>query len=107
MDASKSEKLGRNKVESDEYDFLVGLGKELRRRRKMLRMSLKDVGKGVDRHFQQVGKWETAEHRISIWMLYKLAAVLETTPQELLRTVRLPDSWRPGMKDGNESEDTE
>ena len=56
-------------------DILVG--RQLRRRRRLLGLTQQQVAQAVGVRFQQVQKYECAGNRISVAMLWKLACALD------------------------------
>lgn len=60
---------------SDDVDILVG--RQLRRRRRLLGLTQQQVAEAVGVRFQQIQKYECASNRISVGMLWKLAGVLD------------------------------
>jgi transcriptional regulator with XRE-family HTH domain len=60
---------------SDDVDILVG--RQLRRRRRLLGMTQQQVAEAVGVRFQQIQKYECASNRMSASMLWKLACVLD------------------------------
>jgi transcriptional regulator with XRE-family HTH domain len=59
----------------DEVDFLVG--RQLRRRRRLLGLTQQELGMACGISFQQVQKYECANNRMSVAMLWRLACALE------------------------------
>jgi transcriptional regulator with XRE-family HTH domain len=60
---------------SDEVDIVVG--RQLRRRRRMLGLTQQQLGEAVGVRFQQIQKYECASNRLSVAMLWKLACYLD------------------------------
>lgn len=60
---------------SDDVDIQVG--RQLRRRRRLMGLTQGQVAEAVGVRFQQIQKYECASNRISVGMLWKLACVLE------------------------------
>jgi DNA-binding XRE family transcriptional regulator len=60
---------------SNDVDILVG--RQLRRRRRILGLTQQQVGEAVGVRFQQIQKYECASNRMSVAMLWKLACVLD------------------------------
>ena len=60
---------------SSDVDILVG--RQLRRRRRLLGMTQQQLGDAVGARFQQIQKYECAANRMSVAMLWKLASVLD------------------------------
>lgn len=60
---------------SDDVDILVG--RQLRRRRRMLGLTQQQLGDAVGVRFQQIQKYECASNRIGVAMLWKLACALD------------------------------
>ena len=54
----------------------IHLGRRLRRRRKLLRLTQSDVATSCGVRFQQIQKYEYGEHRMSAAMLWRLACAL-------------------------------
>jgi transcriptional regulator with XRE-family HTH domain len=59
----------------DEVDFVVG--RQLRRRRRLLGLTQQELGMACGISFQQVQKYECANNRMSVAMLWRLACALE------------------------------
>lgn len=57
--------------------FDVHLGKLLRRRRRALQLTQRDLAVRLGVRFQQIQKYETAENRISAARLWQLARALD------------------------------
>jgi transcriptional regulator with XRE-family HTH domain len=60
---------------SDDVDILVG--RQLRRRRRLMGLTQQQVADAVGVRFQQIQKYECAGNRLSVTMLWKLACVLD------------------------------
>jgi transcriptional regulator with XRE-family HTH domain len=60
---------------SEDVDVMVG--RRLRRRRRHLGLTQQELGAACDVTFQQVQKYESAQTRLSVAMLWQLACVLE------------------------------
>jgi transcriptional regulator with XRE-family HTH domain len=60
---------------SSDVDVLVG--RQLRRRRRLLGLTQQQLGDAVGVRFQQIQKYECAGNRMSVAMLWKLACVLD------------------------------
>jgi transcriptional regulator with XRE-family HTH domain len=60
---------------SDDVDILVG--RQLRRRRRLIGLTQQQLGDAVGVRFQQIQKYECAANRLSVAMLWKLACVLD------------------------------
>jgi len=60
---------------TDDVDILVG--RQLRRRRRLLGLTQQQVAQAVGVRFQQIQKYECAGNRISVAMLWKLACALD------------------------------
>jgi transcriptional regulator with XRE-family HTH domain len=60
---------------SDEVDIMVG--RRLRRRRRHLGLTQQDIARACEVSFQQIQKYESAQTRLSVAMLWQLACVLE------------------------------
>jgi len=60
---------------SDDVDILVG--RQLRRRRRLLGLTQQQVATLVGVRFQQIQKYECASNRMSVNMLWRLASVLD------------------------------
>ncbi|MBU1378651.1 MAG: helix-turn-helix domain-containing protein [Alphaproteobacteria bacterium] len=58
-----------------DIDILVG--RQLRRRRRMLGMTQQQVGDAAGVSFQQIQKYECASNRLSVALLWTLACVLD------------------------------
>jgi len=63
------------KIMSDDVDILVG--RQLRRRRRLLGLTQQQLAATVGIRFQQIQKYECASNRISAAMLWKLACALD------------------------------
>jgi transcriptional regulator with XRE-family HTH domain len=59
----------------DEVDFVVG--RQLRRRRRLLGLTQQELGMACGISFQQVQKYECANNRMSVAMLWRFACALE------------------------------
>ena len=59
----------------DEVDFMVG--RQLRRRRRLMGLTQQELGAACGISFQQVQKYECANNRMSVAMLWRFACVLE------------------------------
>lgn len=59
----------------------VHLGRRLRQRRKLLRLTQSDLAATCGVGFQQIQKYECATHRISAAMLWRLAGALGVSAQ--------------------------
>lgn len=53
------------------------LGRQLRRRRRLLGLSQKTLGTAIDVRFQQIQKYECAANRLTASRLWQLSKVLE------------------------------
>jgi len=60
---------------TDDVDILVG--RQLRRRRRLLGLTQQQVAEAVGVRFQQIQKYECASNRIAVAMLWKLACALD------------------------------
>ncbi|TAJ70935.1 MAG: XRE family transcriptional regulator [Phenylobacterium sp.] len=60
---------------SDDVDILVG--RQLRRRRRLMGLTQQQVAEMVGVRFQQIQKYECAGNRLSVAMLWKLACALD------------------------------
>ena len=58
-------------------DVDIQVGRQLRRRRRLLGLTQGQVAEAVGVRFQQIQKYECASNRISVTMLWKLAGVLD------------------------------
>ena len=65
----------------------MALGREIGRRRRVLRLSLAHLAAECGVSLQQVHKYETGQSAISVAMLVKLARCLDLRPSELLASV--------------------
>lgn len=59
----------------DEVDFLVG--RQLRRRRRLMGLTQQELGAACGISFQQVQKYECANNRMSVAILWRFACALE------------------------------
>jgi transcriptional regulator with XRE-family HTH domain len=59
----------------DEVDFMVG--RQLRRRRRLMGLTQQELGGACGISFQQVQKYECASNRMSVAMLWRFACALE------------------------------
>jgi transcriptional regulator with XRE-family HTH domain len=59
----------------DEVDFAVG--RQLRRRRRLMGLTQQELGAACGISFQQVQKYECANNRMSVAMLWRFACALE------------------------------
>ena len=59
----------------DEVDFMVG--RQLRRRRRLMGLTQQELGAACGISFQQVQKYECANNRMSVAMLWRFACALE------------------------------
>ena len=60
---------------SDDVDILVG--RQLRRRRRLLGLTQQQLADAIGVRFQQIHKYECAGNRLSVSMLWKLACALD------------------------------
>jgi len=60
---------------SSDVDILVG--RQLRRRRRLMGLTQQQLGDMVGVRFQQIQKYECASNRLSVAMLWKLACALD------------------------------
>ena len=60
---------------NDDVDVLVG--RQLRRRRRLLGLTQQQLGDAVGVRFQQIQKYECAANRLGVAMLWKLACALD------------------------------
>lgn len=60
---------------SDDVDILVG--RQLRRRRRLLGLTQQQLADAIGVRFQQIHKYECAGNRLSVAMLWKLACALD------------------------------
>ena len=73
---------------SDDVDILVG--RQLRRRRRLLGLTQQQVAEAVGVRFQQIQKYECAANRVSVAMLWKLACVLDVDVGYFFASARRP-----------------
>lgn len=59
----------------DEVDFMVG--RQLRRRRRLMGLTQQELGAACGISFQQVQKYECANNRMSVATLWRFACALE------------------------------
>jgi transcriptional regulator with XRE-family HTH domain len=81
---------------SDDVDILVG--RQLRRRRRLLGLTQTQVAEAVGVRFQQIQKYECACNRMSGAMLWKLAGVLEVDVGYFFATIRRGDQAAPAAE---------
>jgi transcriptional regulator with XRE-family HTH domain len=79
----------------EEWAFSLALGKRLEARRKIRRMTYKDVGEKIGISLQQIGKMEDGSAIVSVFRLFQLAAALDTTPEELILGLKTPGHNKP------------
>ena len=58
-------------------DVDIQVGRQLRRRRRLMGLTQAQVAEAVGVRFQQIQKYECAANRMSVSMLWKLAGVLD------------------------------
>lgn len=77
---------GRRGPRQDEQDraVSVALGERVRQRRAMAGLSQQELARRIGLTFQQVQKYERGGNRISVPMLLKIAAALDTSPAALI-----------------------
>lgn len=78
---------------SDDVDALVG--RQLRRRRRLLGLTQSQVAEAVGVRFQQIQKYECASNRMSVSMLWKLAWVLDVDVGYFFAGARRPNEAGP------------
>ncbi len=83
---------------SDDVDILVG--RQLRRRRRLLGITQLQVAEAVSVRFQQIQKYECASNRISVGMLWKLACVLDVDVGYFFASARRPGETAQGAEPG-------
>ena len=81
---------------SDDVDILVG--RQLRRRRRLLGLTQAQVAEAVGVRFQQIQKYECACNRMSVSMLWKLAAVLDVEVGYFFATARRAGETAPAAE---------
>ena len=62
----------------EQVDVMVG--RQLRRRRRLLGMTQQELATACGVSFQQIQKYECAYNRLSVAMLWKLACALDVDP---------------------------
>lgn len=85
---------------SDDVDALVG--RQLRRRRRLLGLTQSQVAEAVGVRFQQIQKYECASNRMSVSMLWKLACVLDVDIGYFFAGARRPTETDPDERRGFE-----
>lgn len=78
---------------SEDVDILVG--RQLRRRRRLLGLTQGQVAEAVGVRFQQIQKYECASNRVSVGMLWKLACVLDVDVGYFFAGAPRPDELEP------------
>jgi transcriptional regulator with XRE-family HTH domain len=78
------------------HDVDVLVGRQLRRRRRLLGLTQAQVAEAVGVRFQQIQKYECACNRMSVSMLWKLAGVLEVDVGYFFATVRAAEATPAG-----------
>lgn len=73
-----------------EQKFYAEVGRRLRKRRKLLQLSLFEISALTKIKFQQLAKFEHGENRPTIFQLFKICAALQTTVFEILHLIDLP-----------------
>lgn len=81
---------------SDDVDILVG--RQLRRRRRLLGLTQQQLGDAVGVRFQQIQKYECASNRLSVAMLWKLACVLDVDLHYFFAGAERHDQMRPAAR---------
>jgi transcriptional regulator with XRE-family HTH domain len=81
---------------SDDVDILVG--RQLRRRRRLMGLTQKQVADAVGVRFQQIQKYECASNRLSVGMLWKLACVLDVDVGYFFASAQRPGETRPAAE---------
>ena len=59
-------------------DFIDRVGKNIRRRRKLLGMTMQDVSSSLSCGYRQVSKWERGENVPSFYTMLQLCSILRT-----------------------------
>jgi len=88
-----SSELSGFETMSDDVDILVG--RRLRRRRRLLRLTQAQVAEAVGVRFQQIQKYECASNRMSVSMLWKLACVLDVDIGYFFEGAQRPEETEP------------
>lgn len=81
---------------SDDVDILVG--RQLRRRRRLLGLTQTQVAEAVGLRFQQIQKYECASNRMSVGTLWKLACVLDVDIGYFFATARRHTEMRAATR---------
>ena len=63
--------------ETDAKTINIQIGSRIKRRRKLLGLTQKELGESVGVRFQQIQKYETGENNVSAARLYRLAQALD------------------------------
>lgn len=78
---------------SDDVDLLVG--RQLRRRRRLLGLTQQQLAEAVGVRFQQIQKYECASNRLSVALLWKLACALDVDVAYFFASAPRPAPRRP------------
>ncbi|WP_375608441.1 MULTISPECIES: helix-turn-helix domain-containing protein [unclassified Bartonella] len=73
----RSRPAGGFKMQTRDLDNDIFIGKKIRLRRKMLKMSQKTLGQHLDVTFQQIQKYENGLNRVSAGRLKRISDILD------------------------------
>ena len=65
-------------------DYIKEVGVRIRFRRKELNLSMEEISDRLDMEYRQYGRIERGEVNTSIYIISKIAEVLDTTPTQFL-----------------------
>lgn len=86
---------------SDDVDLLVG--RQLRRRRRLLGLTQQQLADAIGVRFQQIQKYECASNRLSVALLWKLACALDVDVAYFFASAPRPAARRPANQAAPES----
>ena len=75
-------------------------GRQLRRRRRLVRLTQHQVAAAVGVRFQQIHKYECGASKLSAAMLWKLACALDTPVEYFFEGLEQAQTW-PSPNDGS------
>jgi transcriptional regulator with XRE-family HTH domain len=81
---------------SDDVDILVG--RQLRRRRRLMGLTQQQLADAIGVRFQQIHKYECAGNRLSVAMLWKLACALDVEVGYFFSGAQRPAEMRAPAK---------